>query len=152
MLTKAWEDVRAFHIAFGHPAPTQPSWVPDQRVEARAKWTEEELDEGRHAAKTLTGVDRIIGLADAAIDAIYFQLGLLVELGVDPGPLFDIVQQANMAKLHTDPVTGDKVAVYNDTGKVQKPPGWVAPEPLLEAEIRRQLGEDGPNFVVALPN
>lgn len=38
----------------------------------------------------------IVEQADAMIDTIYFALGTLVEMGVQPEQLFDIVQHANM--------------------------------------------------------
>lgn len=34
--------------------------------------------------------------ADAMIDLIYFALGTLVEMGIKPDELFDIIQKANM--------------------------------------------------------
>jgi len=70
------------------------------------------------------------------VDLIYFALGTLVEMGVRPGRLFDIVHEANMKKLWPD----GKVH-YAEDGKVIKHPSWQPPEPQLMREIDRQLQE-----------
>ena len=66
------------------------------------------------------------------IDTIYFALGTLVEMGVKPGELFDIVQKANMSKLWPDGTPH-----YNESGKVIKPEGWENPHPKLQLAIRK---------------
>ena len=124
----AWADVRAFHAAFGHPAPDSPSLLPAEAAERRAAWIEEEAQELREATT-------IEAQADAFIDVIYFAVGGLVNLGVQPGPLWDIVQSANMAKLWPD----GRPRHRPSDGKVIKPDGWEDPGPKLAAEIRRQL-------------
>ena len=55
----------------------------------------EEINEFLDAVKE----QDIVEQADAMIDTIYFALGTLVEMGVQPEQLFDIVQHANMSKL-----------------------------------------------------
>lgn len=125
-MNQAYEDVKLFHTAFGHPTAAAPQLLPPQRVEDRARWMDEELDEFRRA-------ETLVDQADAMIDLIYFALGTLVEMGVQPGPLFAIVQRANMAKL--DP---DGQPLRRADGKIVKPPGWQDPAPLLAAEIARQ--------------
>lgn len=127
-LNKAWNQVKDFHKAFGHPVSEKPKMLETERLTSRANWIIEEVNELLEA-KTVTDQ------ADACIDAIYFLLGNLVEMGVEPQPLFDIVQGANMAKLFPDGTPH-----YREDGKVIKPEGWEAPEPKLEAEIKRQLG------------
>jgi predicted HAD superfamily Cof-like phosphohydrolase len=69
------------------------------------------------------------------LDIIYFAVGGLVELGIKPEALWNIVQNANMAKLH------DGKAVYHPDGKVKKPDDWQEPEPLLRAEVERQISK-----------
>lgn len=128
-LGPAFQAVRDFHLAFGHPAPDTPTLMPETRVLQRAGFSDEENQEFRDA---LTLVDQ----ADAAIDKLYFALGDLVELGVDPSPLFNIVQSANMAKLGPD---GKPVPHPTIAGKAGKPPGWQKPEPWLQAEVARQI-------------
>ena len=128
MIDPAWEDVRAFHLAFGSPAPDAPAALERDKVERRAAWIEEEAQELREA----TTIDE---QADAFIDAIYFAIGGLVEMGIRPGPLWDIVQGANMAKLWPD----GRPRWRESDGKVIKPAGWENPAEKLAAEIRRQL-------------
>lgn len=121
--------VREFHQAFGHPAPDVPTMIPEERVLQRVGFMEEENAE-LVAARTL--VEQV----DAAIDKYYFALGDLVELGINPYPIFAIVHAANMAKLGPD---GKPIPHATIPGKVGKPPGWQSPEPWIEAEIERQV-------------
>jgi predicted HAD superfamily Cof-like phosphohydrolase len=120
-------DVRDFHVAFGHPTPNKPTMLTPERVAARAKWKREEIQEFEDA-------QTLVDQADACIDEIYFCVGSLVEMGIDPQPLWAIVQAANMAKLGPD-----GKPIYKADGKTAKPEGWQAPEPLLHAEIERQI-------------
>jgi predicted HAD superfamily Cof-like phosphohydrolase len=129
-IDRAWEDVRAFHLAFGQPAPEAPELLHADLVHRRANWIEEETDELREAAT-------VTEQADAFVDIIYFALGGLVDLGVRPERLWDIVQNANMAKLWPDGRPRHRAG----DGKVMKPDGWQDPGPLLEAEIERQRRE-----------
>ena len=132
-IDRAWEDVRAFHLAFGHPAPAAPELLHADLVERRAAWIEEEAEELRDA-------QTIAEQADAFIDIIYFALGGLVNLGVRPERLWDIVQSANMAKLWPD----GRPRHRPGDGKVVKPDGWQDPGPLLEDEIERQRLQGAP--------
>ena len=129
-IDRAWEDVRAFHLAFGHSAPEAPELLHADIVAKRAAWIEEEAEELREAGT-------IAEQADAFIDIIYFALGGLVNLGVRPERLWDIVQSANMAKLWPDGAPRYRPG----DGKVVKPEGWKDPGPLLDAEIDRQRRE-----------
>lgn len=79
--------------------------------------------------------NKLVALADAFTDVNYFTQGTFSIMGVQPQPLFDIVQEANMAKL----VDGKPIRRPED-GKVMKPEGWEAPEPKLALEIERQIG------------
>lgn len=129
-LNDAYRDVRAFHTAFNAPHPQTPVMIEPERAAARADWMREEIDEFLEAA-TLTDQ------ADAMIDLLYFALGTMVEMGVPPQELFDIVQKANMTKLWPDGKPH-----YREDGKVIKPVGWQAPEPQLEAVIQRLRQEN----------
>lgn len=122
-------DVRAFHDAFAStPVPSIPTAQTIFLAERRAKWIEEEMDELRQA-------DTVAEQADAYIDAIYFALGGLIELGIDPSPLWNLTHAANMAKLQPDgTVLRDPV-----TRKVIKPADWVDPTPAQQAEVERQI-------------
>jgi len=136
-LNVAFTQVREFHKAFDHPAPDRPIIQPFDRASARADWIEEECDELRDA-KTLR--DQV----DAYTDILYFALGGMVELGVMPQSIFDVVHNANMAKLHIDENGVPFVKRRETDGKIVKPDGWAenhAPEPHIDAELRRQWDE-----------
>lgn len=128
-MNKLFDDVREFHLAFNHPAPFKPVLLDASRVGKRADWMREEVDE-------LVQAKTVVDQADACIDIIYFAIGTLVELGVKPEGLWNIVQAANMAKLGPD-----GKPLYHPDGKTKKPEGWEAPEPKLAAEIERQIKE-----------
>lgn len=136
-LLKAFSDVREFHRTFDQPAPEKPTAQPEARARQRGVWVREECDELDEATALPCPLARTIGQADAYLDIIYFGIGGLVELGVEPSALWDIVHAANMAKRHS--VNGELVAVKNEVGKIIKPEGWVAPEPAMQAEVERQV-------------
>jgi predicted HAD superfamily Cof-like phosphohydrolase len=127
-LSAAMRDVTDFHDAFDVPYPLAPTMQDAFHAGRRSAWIKEEADE-------LLEATDLAGQADAYIDAIYFAVGGLVELGIDPSPLWAIVHGANMAKRLPD----GTVERHPETGKIIKPAGWVAPEPLLRAEVQRQI-------------
>jgi predicted HAD superfamily Cof-like phosphohydrolase len=131
-MRKQYEQVREFHEKFGHPVAVKPKYMNVERRCERFGYMNEELNEFL-AART------VVDQADAMIDLIYFALGTLVEIGVNPEPLFDIVHNANMSKVWPD----GTVKYDPDTNKVLKPPTFVRPEPLLAEEIERQTKESG---------
>lgn len=160
-----FEEVRQFHETFGHPKASVPRPLELDRAVKRSVWTAEEAvveflhqsarteDEFLQAVATFqqgfekavqkslqeippaNDVDRLVGQGDALTDALYFVMGSFVELGLDPVPLFEIVQRANMAKLGPD----GKPILRESDQKVMKPQGWLPPEPELEKEVRRQI-------------
>ncbi len=121
-----YEEVKKFHTAFGHPTSDTPVSMTTERASKRYAWMLEEINEFLDAVKN----GDIVEQADAMIDTIYFALGTLVEMGVHPGILFDIVQNANMSKLWEDGKPH-----YNEMGKVIKPDGWENPHPKLARAI-----------------
>lgn len=138
-------DVRAFHEAFGHPVAEIPMPITPERAEKRAGWVQDEAEELVADTERLVDeveqgqsdvADLIAVQVDAALDAIYFSLGTVVELGLDLDPFWKIVQEANMAKLHN--IDGKMCAVTRG-GKVVKPDGWEDPHPKIVAEVRRQM-------------
>jgi predicted HAD superfamily Cof-like phosphohydrolase len=126
-MNNSWEKVKDFHIKFNHPTSHIPVELPVERVEKRLLWMQEELDEFRDSVS-------ITEQADAMIDLIYFALGTLVEMGVKPDRLFEIVHSANMRKLFPDGKPR-----YNSDGKTLKPVTWEDPENELISEINNQL-------------
>lgn len=161
------EEVRKFHTAFGHPVAEVIHPLELDRATNRAIWTGEEalveflqqsanneeeflaaydiMIAGLERAKqkslgmeyNQTDLEKVIGQADAIIDAFYFLAGNLVEMGVQPQTLFDIVQAANMAKLWPD----GKPHYRESDGKIMKPEGWAPPEAKLALEVQRQINE-----------
>ena len=95
-----------------------------KRALSRGKWMNEEVAEFLVA-------DNIYEQADAMIDLMYFALGTLVEMGLEADELFEIVQQANMAKLWPD----GKPHYNPKDGKVIKPDTWEDPAPKIRAYI-----------------
>jgi predicted HAD superfamily Cof-like phosphohydrolase len=126
-MNKQYEMVKEFQMKMRQPVADTPTLMQFARREQRFNYMAEELEEFLSAR---TVVDQ----ADAMIDLIYLALGTMVELGVKPESLFQIVQDANMSKLWPD----GKPRINPETNKVMKPPTFVRPEPLLEAEIERQ--------------
>ena len=125
-MNKNWQQVKLFHQTFNQPHQNKPVLLERERVEKRIMWMQEEIGEFADA-------QTIAAQADAMIDLIYFALGTLVEMGVSPDGLFDIVQAANMAKLWPDGQPH-----YNEHKKVIKPPDWQTPDKKIEDEIMRQ--------------
>ena len=165
---KAQEQVKEFHQAFNHPVSDKPKSLTVERTLNRCIWNGEELVEQLKAVTSnqeqfrnafsnlLTGLrkayekesakpfltteeERIIAQVDAIADRLYFTMGDVVEIGIDIQGVFDIVHEANMSKLFTDEVTGEKYAKYGDDNKVIKSPDFWSPEEKIAEEIKRQL-------------
>ena len=124
MINEEFEQVKEFHTAFGAPVSEKPVLLAKERVKSRSGWMLEEVNE-------FTEAENIYDQADAMIDLIYFALGTLVEMGVKPKKLFDIVQNANMSKLWEDGLPHFR---END-GKIIKPKDWQDPYPKIKEEI-----------------
>ncbi len=129
-MQKEWDDVLAFQQHFGSPYSFKPVMISAERAAVRADWMREEIEE-------FLAADEIVEQADAMIDLMYFAVGTLVEMGVKPDALWQIVQDANMAKLWPDGKTHRRA-----DGKIIKPPTWVDPHEKLKAEIQRQIEEN----------
>jgi len=132
-LDEVWLEVKRFHATFQKPNPDIPVMQSVEDVTNRANWIRSEVEE-------LEEAETLVDQADAYLDILYFAIGGLVELGIRPGALFEIVQAANMAKLHKCVKTGDMIPVIRSSdGKIIKPEGWISPEPMLEQAIQRQV-------------
>lgn len=126
-MNKEYNEVKEFHKAFNHPYSETPKVMELNRAKKRYTWVLEEINEFLVASEK----GDIVEQADAMIDTIYFALGTLVEMGIEPDKLFYIVQHANMSKLWED-----GKAHYNEIGKVLKPAGWEDPHKKLELAIK----------------
>lgn len=126
-MDQAWKKVMEFHQHFDVPRRETPELLAAERVETRVNWLLEEINEFKEAST-------IQDQADAMIDTIYLALGTLVEMGVKPEALFNIVHEANMSKLWED----GRPRYRESDGKVIKPPTWKDPQPRLAEEIEEQ--------------
>lgn len=121
---EVWRVVRNFHVALGLPTAEAPQLLAAERTGERSKWMREELQEFESAAS-------IAQQADAMVDLIYLAVGTLVELGVPPGRVFELVHAANMGKRWPDGTSR-----LDGEGKVLKPPTWSSPDPGIETYVR----------------
>ena len=121
--------LRAWHHAFGVPAPTVPT-LDAERVRLRFKLLREEIDEAERAA--LDG--NVAATVHELTDVQYVLDGTFVEFGVDALKVkaFNAVHKANMSKLGED-----GRPVYREDGKVMKGPKFKAAD---IAGIMRRAG------------
>ena len=119
--------LKNFNRLLGIHIRKTPITLPLERAKKRYAWMLEEINEFLEASEK----QDIVKQADAMIDTIYFALGTLVEIAIEPDELFYIVQNANMSKLWSD---GKQH--YNEMGKVIKPKGWEDPHKKLELIIQ----------------
>lgn len=129
-INEAWFLTQRLHRIFKTPAPNVPTLQSPEQVERRADWIQEEVDE-------LLVAETIAEQADAYIDTIVFALGGLVELGIQPGYIYNIVMQSQYDKLWEDGQPR-----FREDGKWIKPPWWSDPKPLIETEVERQINEN----------
>jgi len=132
MIDEEFEQVKEFHRAFKSPESGIPVLMTEERSKQRAEFMLEEVRE-------FTESETIYDQADAMIDLIYFALGTLVEMGVKPKKIFDIVHNANMSKLWDD----GKARYREGDGKVIKPPSWEDPFPKIKEVIDKDKKQDG---------
>ena len=89
-------------------------------------------------SQKISAKSTLVGQVDALIDTLYFTYGSFVLMGVDPERIFEIVHQANMAKIFPD----GKAQFDPVTHKILKPEDWEekhAPEPAIKKELERQI-------------
>jgi predicted HAD superfamily Cof-like phosphohydrolase len=117
--------VRTFHKRIDAPISPSPRALTGESKSQRIIWMNEELNE-------LLRADEIVEQVDALVDTIYFAIGALVEMGVRPGGMFEIVHEANMRKV------GKRSDFSRTPNKATKPLGWVGPEQELKRLIALQ--------------
>lgn len=159
-------DVMDFHKAFKHPVANTPTAITPERATQRADYLVEELVEFLWASvqgnetkteelvsnlvsSTYKAMNKCFGKGafpkeetllhqtDALNDINYINYGSIVETGVNPKGVFEIIQKANMGKLDEN---GEAI-LDPATNKIMKPDGWEEkhkPEPLIAMEIERQ--------------
>lgn len=122
---KDWyQDIVDFHReVMQDDFPTKP-YVPEPKYSnLRFALVKEEMEE------TLQAIfdDDLAEVADGICDSIVVLLGTAVTYGIDIRPVWDKVQEANMAK---------KSGPMREDGKRLKPQDWEHPD--VESEIKRQ--------------
>lgn len=125
-MNKEYEKVKRFQKAANQPISNVPKMLDKDRVRIRTKWMKEEIDE-------FCTANDLVEQADAMIDLIYFALGAMVEMGIKPDSLFEIVHKSNMSKLNTVRV------LYDKNGKVQKPKNWQNPYDIMKKDIYKKI-------------
>lgn len=113
-MSKDWyEDILAFHTKFKHHIEPFPRIPPAHVQKLRRKLIREEVNE------LLDGIDDddLTKVADGGGDAVVVILGTMISYGVDLRPIWDAIQESNMAK------SPEKRA----DGKTLKPVGWQPP-------------------------
>ena len=116
MTCKAQQLVHKFHETFGLPISIAPIKLKKSRVELRAEWMREEIEEFLEA-------NDVVDQLDAIADLIYYAVGVFVEMGIDGDRVFELVHRANMNKLDRD-----GRPVYDEKGRVTKPYDWISPK------------------------
>ena len=113
MINEAYGLVKIFQSQAKQPVSNKPTFLSQDRVSIRYTWMKEELEEFFEAQNIYEQVDSII-------DLLYYALGTLVELGVEPDELFILLHEWNLKKL-------DKIC-FDESGNVLKPEGWEHPD------------------------
>lgn len=74
--------------------------------------------------------------ADAMVDAMYYMYDTATRMGVNLDRVFNVVQEANMAKRGPE----GKFVIRESDNKIMKPDGWQEPDILGEIENQMQKG------------
>jgi predicted HAD superfamily Cof-like phosphohydrolase len=107
--------VRAFMLAFEQHLQTTPAMPPEEVLSLRMRLICEEVEELHDAFVN----GDLVAVADALADIAYVVEGTAAACGIHMKPIADAVHASNMAKVG---------GVLDETGKLQKPEGWVPPD------------------------
>lgn len=110
------EQLREFHIAFGHYISTVPTIPSNELMEFRLKLIDEEWNELITAATQ----EDINNIAKELADLLYVAYGMAVTYGIDIDKVFDKVHENNMTKVGPD----GKILRRRD-GKIIKPENYI---------------------------
>lgn len=122
-----FDDVGMFHEKFGLPSvcwisDIGPKELPQELVEFRIKFLQEELDEFIEGYNE----DDQAKMADALIDLVYVAMGTAHFMGLPWQELWKDVQQANMRKVRAQ--SDGSNSKRGSSFDVVKPEGWVGPK------------------------
>ncbi len=112
------KDIDKFYTQFGYPSQKRPCIPTSQQdlIKFRVNFLQEELDELKESIKT----EKIDDALDALVDIVYVALGTAWHFNLPFERAWQVVHQANMAKL-----PGKTKRHYQDA---IKPKGWVRPD------------------------
>lgn len=122
-MNNEYKMVKKFQVKANQPHPEIPTLLERERVLIRSEWMREEIFE-------FEGANDLAGQIDAMVDLLYYAIGTLVELGVEPDSFFKIVHEANMKKVDKE----SSIKRDND-GKVLKPDNWKDPTIIIKKKI-----------------
>lgn len=154
-MKKIQTDVKQFMLAAEQECPSEPTLSDKKTCELRAKLIlEEALEQCRAYGVTVrflayksffevtpevadaihfeaTREPDLVEIADGACDQIYVSVGGAIAMGLDLAPIWELVQNANMAKFGPG-------SYKREDGKQMKPQGWQSPNASIGNEIERQ--------------
>lgn len=119
--TDVWKDIIEFHKKFDFVIPNSPELLPEDLLEFRIKFMQEELNEFIDAHNN----NNLHDVADALVDLVYVAIGTARLMGIPFNLCWDEVQRANMTKVRA---TSKDQSKRNTIFDVVKPEGWVPPD------------------------
>lgn len=123
-----WSDVCDFQRKFELPQQELPSILPNELLEFRTKFLQEELNEFKEACEK----NDVVLAMDALIDLVYVAFGTAHMMNVPFYEAWQHVHAANMRKVRAKKVEDSK---RNSTFDVIKPEGWINPHEMLCVEV-----------------
>lgn len=120
--------VLTFHQYMGFTWNIKPTLISPELADKRIRHTKEEIKELSEAVYSteLTDDQKLVAIADALADILYFTFGTATAYGIDMIPVFNEIHRSNMTKSPSDILDG----------KAVKGPDYQAPN--LEAIIEAQ--------------
>lgn len=128
-MNKMQEQVREFHLVFGHPVEDKPTLPTEEIRRLRIKLIQEEADEFEDASN----LGDIVDVADALGDLLVVINGAALCWGIDLEPIFDEIHRSNMSKRNAD-----GSVLRRSDGKILKGSLYTPPE--LARIILQQQG------------
>jgi hypothetical protein len=124
MSTNWQKDIVEFQTKMGQEWHTKLTFTSDETLKLRYNLVDEEVNkELLPNLKKLMEEEpedpTIVNVVDGIVDSIYVLIGCAVSFGVDLGPIWDKVHEANMLKAD---------GLRDKNGKVLKPEGWKHPD------------------------
>ena len=129
------ETVREFTATANDDLPQKPRVITIKELQFIRDMVNSEFDEVEEALlnNCLTKNQKITGIYDGIVDALYYIGDFCVRHGLNVDEVFGVVHAANMRKFV------DGKVIKNERGKVLKPEGWYGPEEEMEKVIARHI-------------